>query len=548
MLPIVILTYKRTELQRTWLAIAPELRHHIIFVVREEEAEVIAEKYAPSKVDVLPPWVTNVAQTRQWIWDKYSVEYDAFYQLDDDIQYFSAMMRRSDDPTLPHLKNRPDQVWYCPTLSTDADGQMRMFKTLEDEISTGVGITSPRPNWTFPSPEDKVYPRTKAAFVTGFYLMNAKLLRPLNLRWDRWNSTGDLDFLFQILGHGIDCTFRTDFMYNIDQSLDSSIHSEENREFHEFFEHWKPYAKKKVTVRKGMDPRSWRAKFGEKLEGRGSLSFSRVKLLADAPLKNPASPYHMVKPLAEPYTPRTAESFLLESKDEKVLHTEGDTLPPCLKAEDVRNVRYIYALYENDIPFYVGDTDDARERLASLKYDALNLNRGAVQGVKHMRDVLTTRDMTVAMRILDVVDVLPGENGREPTLASKLAEDHWIDTLTSQGHPITNKKKNFTSKTPKEPKVKAPATPKEPKNREPSGTKGGGWQIKPEWYGTGHVIRCKSPYDGSFWECDHDALYDRVNASLKAKGKTGLGEPGPSQKQYGASSGLREIDLWRRVD
>jgi len=81
-----------------------------------------------------------------------------------------------------------------------------------------------------------------------------------------------------------------------------------------------------------------------------------------------------------------------------------------------------------------------------------------------------------------------------------------------------------------------------------SGTKGGGWQIKPEWYGTNHVIRCKSPYDGSFWECDHDALYDRVNASLKAKGKTGLGEPGPSQKQYGASSGLREIDLWRRVE
>lgn len=84
--------------------------------------------------------------------------------------------------------------------------------------------------------------------------------------------------------------------------------------------------------------------------------------------------------------------------------------------------------------------------------------------------------------------------------------------------------------------------------REPSDTKGGGWQIKPEWYGTNHVIRCKSPFDGSFWECDHDALYDRVNASLKAKGKTGLGEPGPSQKQYGASSGLREIDLWRRVD
>jgi hypothetical protein len=76
---------------------------------------------------------------------------------------------------------------------------------------------------------------------------------------------------------------------------------------------------------------------------------------------------------------------------------------------------------------------------------------------------------------------------------------------------------------------------------------GGGWQIRADWYGKGMTIRCKKPFDGSFWECDHDALADVVNASLKAKGKTILGEPGSAQKQFGSSSGLREPDLWRRV-
>ena len=217
-----------------------------------------------------------------------------------------------------------------------------------------------------------------------------------------------------------------------------------------------------------------------------------------------------------------------------------DGLPPSLKTGNPRIVRYVYGIYEGDQCFYVGETDDARQRLGSLVYDAKNPSRPTVQGVKHMREVLATRDMTVSMRILDVIDVLPGEDGSNSTSSSKLAEDHWIDTLISQGCPITNKRKNFPSK------VQAP--PKERKTREIIDTKGGGWQIKPEWYGTGHIIRCKSPYDGSFWECDHDTLYDRVNASLKAKGKTGLGEPGPSQKQYGASGGLREFDLWRRVD
>lgn len=83
--------------------------------------------------------------------------------------------------------------------------------------------------------------------------------------------------------------------------------------------------------------------------------------------------------------------------------------------------------------------------------------------------------------------------------------------------------------------------------RQPGESAAGGWQVKAEWIGKGLKIRCKSPVDGSFWECDHDALVAEINASLKAKGKPLIGEPGPSEKSYGSSTGLRCPQLWTRV-
>jgi hypothetical protein len=92
------------------------------------------------------------------------------------------------------------------------------------------------------------------------------------------------------------------------------------------------------------------------------------------------------------------------------------------------------------------------------------------------------------------------------------------------------------------PKVEKPVCPPKPDS------KGGGWQVKAEWIGSGRKIRCKLPFDGTFWECDHDSLVEAINSSLKAKGKPLIGEPGPSEKSYGASTGLRNIELWRRVE
>lgn len=120
--------------------------------------------------------------------------------------------------------------------------------------------------------------------------------------------------------------------------------------------------------------------------------------------------------------------------------------------------------------------------------------------------------------------------GKQSQLAVQKVESPVLKSLAKDG-------KNPTKPVP---------VPKPPKPAK-TDSKGGGWQVKAEWIGKGLKVKCKSPYDGTFWECDHDTLVEKINASLKAKGKPCIGEPGPSEKSYGSSSGLREQELWTRV-
>lgn len=117
-------------------------------------------------------------------------------------------------------------------------------------------------------------------------------------------------------------------------------------------------------------------------------------------------------------------------------------------------------------------------------------------------------------------------------------------TITKAPEPPKDPQpKQVKAPTPKPPK--APTPPKPPKVD--TSIKQGGWQVKAEWYGKGMKIRCARPFDGSFWECDHDALADRINEALRAKGKPALGEPGPSEKVFGSGHGLRCPELWTRI-
>ena len=131
-----------------------------------------------------------------------------------------------------------------------------------------------------------------------------------------------------------------------------------------------------------------------------------------------------------------------------------------------------------------------------------------------------------------------------PDIGEKYVVEKMLGRQPQLAEVKTEPKVAVQSKPAKKPMQPVQIEPKTPLVKD---TTGGGWQIKAEWYGKGMTIRCKNLYDGSYWECDHDALADKVNASLKSKGKTVLGEPGPSQKQYGSSTGLRELHLWRRI-
>lgn len=110
--------------------------------------------------------------------------------------------------------------------------------------------------------------------------------------------------------------------------------------------------------------------------------------------------------------------------------------------------------------------------------------------------------------------------------------------------PVVGKQMDQAAKPTTKPTI--PSVTNQPKIGGGEGDRGGGWQVKAEWIGAGKTITCKTPFDGSYWTCDHDQLVDAINASLKAKGKTLIGQPGPSEKVYGSSKGLREQHLWTR--
>lgn len=273
--PIVIPTYKRIDVQDSWQALHPEIRPYVIFVVRPEEAEEMARKYAPSTVDVLPDSIKDIMATRQYIWDKYSKLHDYFFQMDDDIGYFSSY----------ELVNEPNRKFKCTYLGAKrsprstftgiatAEMQGEMFERLLNELKTGVGMTSPRPNWTFPA-DGTNYPSQRNVLVTGFYAFNAKLLRDLPIRFNDWASCGDTNACLDVLAHGLPVTYCTDFFYNIDVLAEhSTLRARVVKDHEELAARWVGYIRPRATKKEGQ------------LGAMASYTYLRKKLFEEAPLK-----------------------------------------------------------------------------------------------------------------------------------------------------------------------------------------------------------------------------------------------------------------------
>lgn len=269
--PIVIPTYKRIHNQQTWASIHPDLRKHIIFVVRPEEANEIAALYAPSSVDILPDTVKDIMGTRQYIWDKYSKLHDYFFQLDDDIRRFYHLPVN----TVQKPKFKCDMIGgKTAGQKPTPDAQIAMFNRCLDELKTGTGMTSPRPNWGFPPDVGPNYPVTKNVLVTGFYAFNCRVLVDKNIRFDRWASCGDTDACMQVLGHGIQTTYCADYSYWIEPMLGTSqLRANVVNDHKEMAERYTGYMKPRNTDKSG------------ELGVLASYTYLRKKLFSEAPFK-----------------------------------------------------------------------------------------------------------------------------------------------------------------------------------------------------------------------------------------------------------------------
>ena len=248
---IVIPTYRRPDAQKTLATLHPDLHDDVVLVVRPEEKE--AYSYVFPHLEVLPDTVKDIAATRQYIWDKYSKSEDVFALLDDDITDIRHIVMDGRD--------RPVSQ-FMPTYD-----QFDMFAELVACLNDKVGIVSPRPSWQMPAAHR--YPIHSAAFCTGFYVFNAKLLRDLNLRFDRFTWAGDIDFIFQVLSHGIDTQFLCTYKYNID----ANSKAYDGDEYERLAAMWSKYIKRRPKDVLGYDYAD---------EGPSAYKYHRKQCLKDA--------------------------------------------------------------------------------------------------------------------------------------------------------------------------------------------------------------------------------------------------------------------------
>lgn len=87
---MLIHTYGRYARQVTWANLGPTLQKQTTLVVQEREAHL----YGNFPIMVLPPHITKLADTRQWLID--NLDDYSMCILDDDLQF---AVRRNDDPT-----------------------------------------------------------------------------------------------------------------------------------------------------------------------------------------------------------------------------------------------------------------------------------------------------------------------------------------------------------------------------------------------------------------------------------------------------------------
>lgn len=229
MTPIVIMTYGRANLQQqlTWQALSPELRGRVIFAVRKEEAKFFENL---SQVFVLPKSVSNLATTRQAIWDHFNKTEETWFQIDDDLK--GIRLLESFDPT-----RKP--MFVHRVLREDIG---LAFDACEEMMSNNPDVGTVSPRQIFKPPRaPKPGNRWSTSLVVGFNLFNSEINNRLNFKFVS-NYCGDAEMCLTMLAHGYDTVWLDNFEVSMmPPTKSATIRKQSIEEWDDLVARWSNY-------------------------------------------------------------------------------------------------------------------------------------------------------------------------------------------------------------------------------------------------------------------------------------------------------------------
>lgn len=178
---LVINTLGRVHKQVTYTNLPQSIRDMVLFSVQQQELpQYLTAGFSESQLLVLPPHITNLTDTRQWLLDNVSTRY--LFIMDDDLTFFT---RKEETGAKKLYKMTPEE-------------HEQMFRDMLAALQTYpmVGISSREGNQNEPE-GIKYVGRSMRIFG-----LDLDVVKKHGFRFDRTKTKEDMDMTLQILRAG----------------------------------------------------------------------------------------------------------------------------------------------------------------------------------------------------------------------------------------------------------------------------------------------------------------------------------------------------------
>ena len=193
---ITIPTYGRVDKQTTYENLPLSLRERVIFVVQDRElAAWMGKPRLPLRHHVisLPPHITTIGPTRQWMIENLNSIDHKQVQLDDDLSF---AVRRTDEP----------DKFVAATHKDIEDLFEEIERRLNNYAQVGVGH---REGGNY-----AVEPVLSNTRITRMFGLRTDVLRAEGIRFDRLPCKVDFDLTLQLLRRGYDNIVLNQWVHN----------------------------------------------------------------------------------------------------------------------------------------------------------------------------------------------------------------------------------------------------------------------------------------------------------------------------------------------